>query len=370
MAKGLIVTWFNSGRNYGQTLQAYALQEKVSDLGHNVQLINFGSNISRPCGWGKVIKKYLKLKNIDKALIQKKFDGFVFDNLYVTPYFGSNEEIYKYIDDNCIDFVIVGSDQVWNPYNIESIYYLSGLTSDYTRKIAYAVSLCDLKRKNKFYDYPEVKEWVSKFDSIYTRENTGRDIIKEFFDRESDVVLDPTLLYSGEEWINKLKLRKKKVKKYFLFYLFNITSEMKKYIEQIEKEGIYEIHYGNVLMNQSKKTKNWSPIDFLEEIYNAEEIITDSFHGTAFSILFHKNFWVIDNGKDENSDPYYNFDRMQTLLQHINLQDRILDSNKEYKKSIDYSCVDSMLATIRKESIEKLNQSIIGERVIKHARRI
>lgn len=357
MKKGYIFSWFNSGRNYGQTLQAYALQQVLIDMGYDVEHVCFDSNRYPSTS---VIRKLKDIKKLTKRqrITQVKFDRFIRENMKITKRLRNDVQVRNFIFQRQPDFLICGSDQIWNPYNIHPYYFLAKIGDKSTRRIAYAVSTCDERRKSKFLDYPEIKEWIAQIDFLYVRENSGKRIFSELFDVDSDVVLDPTLLLSAEEWIEKLKLNRY-ADEYVLCYAFNLTTEQKKIISLRAKELNCKIKYGNILNEDSSKNEEWSPIDFLEAILNAKEVFTDSFHGTAFSILFHKNFTVFDNGKNEDSDPYYNIDRMNTLLKLIGLEGRLMrNANTIYNENIDFTTIDNILCKQRKECISILRRSI------------
>lgn len=357
MKKGYIFSWYNSGRNYGQTLQAYALQKVVNDLGYSVEHVCFGTNrgISK-----SIIRKLKDLKNLNSQQrdTQKKFDSFIQNNMNVTESLKNDLEVKQFIQQKQPDFLICGSDQVWNPFNIHPFYYLAEIGESETKRIAYAVSTCDKRRKEKFLEYPQIKDWIKQIDSLYVRENSGKEILSELYGIDSKVVLDPTLLMSGQQWIDTLNLKKDN-NNYILCYAFNLTDNQKKIInERAEKLGC-SIKYGNVLAGEDVKKESWSPTDFLEAILNAKEVYTDSFHGTVFSILFHKSFNVFDNGHNINSDPYYNIDRMNTLLSHLNLNDKLVVNDTSINfDEIDYEKVDIILENRRNECISLLRGSI------------
>lgn len=355
MKKGYVVTWFNSGRNYGQTLQAFALQHKLKELGYDVAVINYSDENYSHNKLLNYLKRRKRIQN-DMWTIQKKFDHFVKNHIKLTKPLLSHNEICNYLKMEEPDFLICGSDQIWNPYSVSPIYFLHEMGTKNTRKIAYAVSLCDKRYMKKYMDNPQIADWIKAFDVIYVRENTGKEIIQELFSQKVETVLDPTLLFSGEEWIKVFGLQKKD-RRYILCYAFSLTDEQQSYIQQRAADLNAEIVYGNVLLNRSFEADKtlWSPVDFLDMIYNAQEIVTDSFHGTVFSVLFHKNFWVFDNGTAADSDPYYNIDRMNTLLSRIELLDRVVNAAETFTyNAIDYQKVDAILACERKECIERL----------------
>lgn len=360
MKKGYIITWFNSGRNYGQTLQAYALQKKLRQLNFDAVILNYGTGF---CSRSRILH-YLKRRRAitgERWQIQKKFDAFVKKEMAISKPLCRYQDAQCFLEKEKPDFLVCGSDQIWNPYSTDPVFFLHGLGAEETRKVAYAVSICDKARADKFDEHPEVNQWLQELDKIYVRENTGAEILRDRFGRESTVVLDPTLLFSGEEWVQMLGLRRSGSESYILCYAFNLTESQKRFLQTRAARKNAKVVYGNVLMDGKEHSKDtqWSPVDFLNAIYNAEEIVTDSFHGMVFSILFHKEFWVFDNGQDADSDPYYNIDRMNTLLEKIDLQDRLSGEKPTgFNSAIDYVRVDSALKKAREDSIRLLCRSL------------
>lgn len=357
MKKGYIFSWFNFGRNYGQTLQAYALQRKLFDLGYYVEHVCFDSN-RKPSS--SPIRKYKDVKYLSsrERVIQNKFDKFISEKMKITKKLRNDKKVKRFIEKNKPDFIMCGSDQVWNPYNVNPLYYLYGVGNLNTKRIAYAVSTCDIRRKDKFMEYPEISEWINQIDYVFVREKTGQQIFAELYGVESEIVLDPTLLLTGKEWIEELKLEKKE-ENYILCYAFNLSDLQKNLISKRARELNCTIKYGNIIDSDDVETESWSPTDFLNAILNAREIFTDSFHGTVFSILFHKKFTVFDNGENIESDPYYNIDRMNTLLELLGLQERLINKDNEFVNSdIDYMTVDKILENRKDKCISLIRRSI------------
>lgn len=235
---------------------------------------------------------------------------------------------------------------------------MAGIGDESTNRIAYAVSTCDERRKDKFLEYPEIEEWIKNINYVFVRENSGKKILLEQYGVDSKVVLDPTLLMSGSNWARLLGL-KKKTDNYVLCYAFNLTENQKSMINESANRLGCSVKYGNILNGKEKEQESWSPCEFLEAIMNAKEVFTDSFHGTVFSILFHKEFIVFDNGNDIESDPYYNIDRMNTLLSLLELNDRLVTEDKSKNlDEINYVRIDAILEVHRKECLSLLRGSI------------
>lgn len=361
MKKVEIFTWYNYGVNYGQTLQAFALQSKIRELGYEAENVTYGMDALLP---QKDLNNFLKLLIVkkDKRRIQKKFNDFVNKNMNVSKPLVTLKAVLNYLKKRNISILVCGSDQIWNPHYIKPAYFLA-LEGDFKR-IAYAVSICEKKYVSKFAEHPNVRKWIKDFDYLSVRENTGVDIVKQISGCDAELVLDPTLLFNGEEWCRMLQISKKN-SNYVFCYMFDITDEQYRYINRMaEQYGCDEIRTND---SGSKTIEQGYTImaemgveEFVENIANARVIITDSFHGTAFSVLMNKEVYVIDNGMKEGSDPYYNIDRMNTLLVQLGLEDRlvILDQEKGMMEPIDYSSVEEKIQELRKKSISFLKESL------------
>lgn len=357
-----IITWYNFGMNYGQTLQAYALQKVLRLQGYYAETLTYGFGIYSRISFVNNQKRKKRIGK-QKEACQKTFDRFIRKNMVVSRPLCSKQDVELYLKKKRFDAVICGSDQIWNPYNIDSVYYLN--LDINLRKIAYAPSIILERFSDKFDEYPEVREWVQKIDCLSVREKTGAGIIRKISGITPKIVLDPTLLLCGCEW-EKLLERGEKSEGYIFCYLFDITEGQKKFILQLsEKMGVPRIVFADILMENSnyvETVKNMSPERFLTLIKYASAIVTDSFHGTAFSILFQKEFYVVDNGVDDDSDKYYNIDRMITLLATVGLEERLLNNvsinSVESIKKIDYNHVNEMLEKARHSSLEFLINAI------------
>lgn len=357
-----IITWYNFGMNYGQTLQAYALQKVLSLQGYYAETLTYGFGIYSKITFLNNQKRKKRIGK-QKAACQKKFDRFIRKNMFVSKPLCGKQDVELYLKKKRFDAVICGSDQIWNPYNIDSVYYLN--LDINLKKIAYAPSIISEHFSDKFDEYPEVGEWVQKIDCLSVREKTGAGIIYKLSGVTPEIVLDPTLLLCGFEW-EKLLERGEKPRGYIFCYLFDITESQKKFVVQLsQKIGVPKIIFADILMennNYVETVKDLSPEGFLTLIKNADAVVTDSFHGTAFSILFQKEFYVIDNGVDDDSDKYYNIDRMITLLATVGLEERILNDVSinciESIKKIDYSQVNGMLEMARHNSLDFLVNAI------------
>jgi len=339
MKKAGIITQ-NGHFNHGNRLQNYALQAYLyNEFQVNSETI-----------WSLSIIRFLKekIKLCINLLKSKRTRRFVkFSRKYInSKFYLSNNVTNKY------DYMIVGSDQVWNPfYSLTNIEDLSFYKS--CNKIAYAASFgADEIPEHK---YHHVKNEIAQFKSISVREDSGKKIIEELTSRKDvEVLIDPTMLLTKEEW-DKVSKKPSQLKadKYILNYFWgNLSEERKKKIEEVAKENNCEII--NILDKQSP-FYNCNPSEFLYLEKHAFLICTDSFHSCVFAILYDRPF-VIFNREDDCNDMS---SRLETLLNKFELKNRkftgkITKANLEH----DYTRAYQILEKERKKSKKFLEKAL------------
>lgn len=299
--------------NFGNRLQNYALQEVLKSYGYSVKTIRRGVAPS--------IKK--RFKTVEKAVLHvilrskgSKFESFERKINKSRYYVGANDAPAEL--KNKFDYFVVGSDQVWNPhYDFTGLSDLLSFAND-SQKISYAASfgVGELPENCKELYCKNLKS----FHGISVREASGKKIIKELLDRDVDVVLDPTLMLNASEWRKVEKSTNIRPKgKYAVVYALGTKSNLfLDKIEQIRNEG-YEI-LDFFSKNTLGKEIAIGPSEFLYLIDNADFVLTDSFHATAFSILFGKRFMTFPReGLDMSS-------RIVTLAESTGLS-KCFDAN-------------------------------------------
>lgn len=357
----------HNANNYGAILQTYATFKILSKFG-DVEIIDYDNkhiSISLDLirlkltphgilGLGKDI-----FRIIPRSSAIKKFKSFSNKYLKLSNKIDKNNiKLPKY------DVYICGSDQIWNPScisainKIDDIYFLSFAPKG-SKKISYASSLGNYRFNNE--EQNIVNRLLNDFKYVSIRENDGKKHLESFLNKEIKHVLDPTLLLCKDDWIKQFKLNKnEKNEKYILVYSVPKS--------KLIKDAI--VYYSNKLnlpvialdQNLSMGTKvdqhirDAGPIEYLNLFLNASFIITDSFHGTCFSLNFKKQFVSIKAGKFSN--------RIESLLSSINLQNRIAQTNNDFEniKEItdeEYSKSLELLSKYRDESIEYLKECFL-----------
>ena len=364
-----IVT-INDYTNYGNRLQNYALTKLLEMNGCKV--VN-SIQVHTKEDWCKItnnpIKRLLKhcvpfpiiknriysSKKIDDALLLKRQETFkdfmlrymqIIDPVIVTTNSAARRALKKYN----IDYYIVGSDQVWNPYYEGKAYeFLTFVPKD--RRLSFAASIgasAIPEEKKKQY-----RKNLLDMNYLSVRELQAAEIIENLTGRKADVTLDPTLLLEREEWekivqIPNLKLEEKYICAYFL-------GEIPDAVNKFVKEKNLKVYYLNLEREPELFVLN--PAEFLYMIKNASLVLTDSFHAVAISIKFHREFYVFDRQQTGVNNM---FTRIESITRLLGLEDRI-QSRKEIieKRRIgNWGEIDKTLDLGRENSIGKLLQII------------
>lgn len=352
---------FQQAINYGAVLQLYALQKIIQKLGADPKVINYISpkleNDYKIVRYNDGLKNLLASIFCAKAFCERKRRFKIFEKKYLNL----TNELYSKEDLNKIcekyDYIITGSDQVWN-YTItdtDSTYMLD-FVEDNNKKISYAASF------GVGFIPGELKIWyknlLQDFKAISVREKQGQAIIKSLCSKEVPVVLDPTFLLTKEEW-KKLNTCDTKNKKYILVYCLRRSNLLNKMAEKLKIKTGFEIIVLNPRIRNiydKFSAYNVGPEDFIRLFMNAEYILTNSFHGTAFAINFNKKFLVdldINSAISTNS-------RLLNILSLLGLEDRIVENIdiKKMYQDIDYRKVNKILDEERIKSINYLKKSL------------
>ena len=327
---------FHHAHNYGSVLQAYALQEFIKSLAEeenkelDYTIIDYYPKIQEELY--SVFKSVRKPKNFIKNIIalpysiklktkHKKFDEFIerYCNLS-QRYINENELLKHYPNADCY---ISGSDQLWNVRAIDfSPAYYYNFLPDSCRRISYAASLGPLKIDWKMYDAEVYRGLLSKYATISVREEGSKDNIQAISDAKCEVHIDPTLLLSIEQWRKIESNVNYRNGKYILLYCLEPSKKQLEIAERISKKfqlPILVLRYNNKndMFNRYVKKYDAGPEDFLAYIDHASLVLSSSFHGTAFSLIYNKPFYCLNGMKDN---------RISSLLRKMGMENRIIES--------------------------------------------
>lgn len=326
--------------NYGASLQAYALLSYLQKNGHDVEIIDFQPSyhcnrynlvyIPELSRFYPLCKKNSLLKYVVGPLVnrsafktwgrKKRFDSFTRDYLCLTRKCYHNIAELR-IAPPCADLYIAGSDQIWNTdgkNGKDPAYYLEfGLST--TKRISYAASFGINSLKHQ--DEKKVANYLSHFDSISVREQTGVEIIRKL-GLNGQKVLDPVFLLQKEEWkrlANKAKDYGLRSNGYILIYDFMIDERIANMAYRLKEQfdvPVVSINDFNIAGYADMNINDAGPLEFLNLLMNAKSIVSSSFHATAFSTIFEKDFYVYPLKGQNNSS------RMEDFLHSINAKGR------------------------------------------------
>lgn len=344
--------------NYGALLQAFALRRVLSDLGYDAWLVKRR--------WDAHDSAFRRLaKVVFRHVVIGKFYRFMVCHVSPQTHFIDSQDAMRRAAEG-FDAFVVGSDQVWRMRNVRGIgynFFLDFLPDESpVKRVAYAASFGvdywdDTKPEESI---SVVKRLLQRFDGISVRESGGVKICKNTFGVDAIQVLDPTLLLPKEVYIEEMGLKVKEGK-YIAAYILDMTENKRKLIASISQRMGLSVRY----INKSKLTCNKLPVSireglqpsvksWLEGICNALFVITDSFHGTAFSIIFERQFLSIGN-------THRGLDRFTSLLDVIGHRERLVDEQcEEWKEAsiIDYGEVNEKKTHEIKKSLKFIKSNI------------
>lgn len=204
----------------------------------------------------------------------------------------------------------------------------------------------------------KIREPLTALNSISVREKTAADIIERHFDKQVRIVTDPVLLLERKDWETILPVAHTK-EKYIFVYSTHLNSLFREFLDNIKTKTGLKIIYAAAGPKQALKQgmlQVQTPEKWLQLLHDAEYVVTNSFHATAFSVLFHKKFFTVVNGDKEKGINV----RMNDFLTAIGLPDRIFsDIPSELDLSdIDYTEVDYTIDAMRRKSIDFLRQNL------------
>ncbi|MBQ8361085.1 MAG: polysaccharide pyruvyl transferase family protein [Bacteroidaceae bacterium] len=377
--------------NYGAELQAYAMQYIFRKLGYDAELVNLEKrekdltssasaiipaiiNRFKVYGWkapfkilklvGDVIerKKASKLYAEEERNKHKLFTDFFENNIAHSEKFYTLESVYT--DDMPYNVFVAGSDQIWNYMHTDNldVYFLMFANRFNAKKISYAASISVPDIPSRL--HADYKKYLENLDSVAVRELRGKELVEKYSNKTAEVVLDPTLLVTKEEWKCNVANEIRKGEKYVLIYTLSGSF----YIRDLAKSIAQRISPNCKVINIKPNFKKENPNDGIEHLYNvgpkewvgllmnAAYIVTDSFHGTAFSINFNIPFTTLVNPTSNMNS------RVMSILTITGLQNRIIyddDSHLEPQSlDVDFSPVNKIIENWRTKSVDYIHKAL------------
>ena len=326
------------GRNYGGMMQAYALQKVLKDMGHEVVTINHhapskGAVYSLARLGFRLLKKVTGERkqpvNFEKhySYIFKDTQAFVDQHITQSEYIDNDADLKAHFDKNSYDAVIVGSDQTWRPMYSPNIYnyYLDFLEHDTKiKKIAYASSFSVDTWEYSAEQTHRCAELAKWFDAISVREQSGIELCEKYLGVESECVLDPTLLLDKEDYLALIGDKYKGSQGEGVFTYFLDTNEEKESAAEQLAEKLDTFTYKSqakvsLSAQSSSNVEDYrmpAVEEWLASFANAEFVVTDSFHGMVFSMIFEKPFIIVTN-KERGAARFLSLLSQLKMLNHI-----------------------------------------------------
>lgn len=392
---GCVVIMHPGQCNYGSSLQGYATVRMVETLGYDYEIIRLSKKrnlkyyVKNMIGllrsgaykqWKYVQKKKKDFREYPefaktRAIRVKAVDAFKAKYLdRVSNYYNSYEELQA--ESKKYSVVFVGSDQVWGPLSLYSRFYNLYFVDDSVPKFSYASSF----GVSEIFPWQKkgVAGFLNRMDMIGVREQRGKEIVKELINKDAVVVCDPTFLLTSQEWLdaldeNEITRGQKRNgepysidQPYILTYVLGEREDVREQIHILRKEtGLKVVNLPHIDNYHTMDDKlgdinlyDVDPFDFVRLVRDAEYVVTDSFHGSVFSILMHKKF--ITFYRKLSSERGNTNSRIDSLFNIFGLSDRLFngDITSQAKRNIDYKYVDDRVNELRLFSLNFLSKGL------------
>lgn len=359
--------------NYGGILQAFALQKALLSKGYEVVLLDKRFHTSRYSYFKQKIKYILfNILNRDiSGIIRSKKEADILSlntKEFIEKYILKTDPILTEVqlaNYNSLDAYIVGSDQVWRPMYTDNIYnyYLDFIADNRSvRRVAYAASFGTSNWEYSEKETEKCKRLLSKFDAVSCREISGVDLCQRKYNISAEHVLDPTLLLSKDDYLNNIDFNGFDVPKSNVFsYVLDSTDAKSNLIRKISCKLNTSIY--NLALSTRDTAGNVIPTPSIEYwingIANSQFVVTDSFHGTVFAIMFNKPFIAIINSERGAS-------RFESLLAMLDIEGNLVKDVSQIDivsllskaQNINWEKVNKRIETLRLESFSFLDKAL------------
>ena len=337
---------YHTGYNYGASLQAFALQTSIQKLGKNCEIINFETErfvasremFSRKPTREKEIIKSVSRVTYYSTLIKRQalFDEYTRNCLDTSPLYRTEKEVVEHASD--YDCIVCGSDQIWNLSQTDApaknpLFFLNFPKTQ--KRVSYAASFGKWVKEAPNQEGVFLP-WLKQFDAISVRETSGVDYVRSL-GLDCTLCLDPTILLDAEDY-DVICAPRIIEEPYVLLFSWTCPKSVVEMAKRISKElgmPVYNIVPPPRAMGKRIPRKlDVGPCEFLSMVKNAAFVVTNSFHGTAFSTIFERPYVSVVTGEP---DP-----RMKSLLEQLGLQNHLTDANSFDLKELintDYSGV-------------------------------
>ena len=342
--------------NYGATMQAFALQTFLESLGHQCTLIDhmgFGG-VHRTISLTDFSRSNLYKLPYKRKLEQgyRSFERFYDENMNMTDRYDSFESLCSNPPES--DAFVTGSDQVWNPRDAKYRKFFLEFVPEGKQRVSYAASIGDAFIPEEKVEY--YKTQLEKFDSISVRESQGKKLLEGLTQKEINVNCDPVFLLDVDKWRSLEKPITTIKKPYILCYMIYMPEWYNEWIKKIKRETGFEIICvgldGFRRIFCDKYIRCAGPSELLWLIDNAEFVVSSSFHGNAFSVLYGKKLISLPDPKRP--------DRIHNLLSMFGLEECELYENNPKKEAytIDYKSIEFVMKEQRSNAYKYLSSAL------------
>lgn len=372
-----------TNHNYGSMLQSYATQKIFEAEGFDCEMIRYKKKksfvfllkqiprlLNRITISDKklVVKKKLNLRKHPEAARENLIRDKAFERFQNKYFIKLSPEYYGYkaLKVGALNYIAVvsGSDQVWSPSALATHFYDLNFVPDHVLKVSYASSFG--VQEIPFYQIKRTKKFLNRIEHISVREVSAQKIIKDLVHKNVPVVCDPTFLFTAEQW-GKLIPKKGLISEPYIFaYFLGSSLEYRKAVCDFAHQiglKIVAIHHMDTFVPADQEfgdivLSDVGPEEFVNLIRDASYICTDSFHGTIFSVLHHKQFVVFNRYNNEAKDSKNS--RIDSICKILNVSDRRFhgDLTQEIQKPINYNIVDQHADKFRSSSLEYIHNVV------------
>ena len=359
--------------NYGSFLQAYALKQLIEELGYEVEFVDY--HVGSPVIEENADNKNKFVRKVEKGLETFKYNAPFAHKISFIRYKQTFAKRYMHflgITEKMnfnpqLDCLVIGSDEVFNCIqknsNVGYSLELFGKDNHAKKLITYAASFGNttLEKLEKYKKADEIGNLLKKFDALSVRDANSGNIVEKLTGKAPVYSLDPVLIYDYMSCCDKIP-NIKKDEKYLILYAYSgrISDDEAEWIASYAKKKHLKVYVIGGIQKCADRFINCSPFEVLGYFLNAEEVITDTFHGSIFSIITHRPFTTIIRKSVGNS--YGNEEKLSDLLKRMELSSRItmeIENVENINKNlIDYVRTDEILQRQREETKEYLTLQI------------
>lgn len=349
---------FPNSTSYGAVLQMYALYRTVETLGHTPEVINYQNTYMKE---KKHFSSNTRLRQVVAKLLHHRmyraFQHFEKERMTGYPRTAISETRELGVLSERYDAVICGSDQVWNPdITGGDLSYFLNFCDAQTKRVAYAPSFGITEFSDDFSS--AIREDLEKFHAISVREEPGQSMLSNLLGKDVPLVCDPTLLMNAQEWEQLEKHHPAAEGAYILYYTIKSSETLWNKCKAFAKEkGLKIVVVGGNWLKQWKRLDDQiryavdiGPEEWLYLVHHARYVFTNSFHGTAFSINYRKDFYV-EFSSLTNS-------RLEQITRTLELRDQIVGEAPLTGAAVDYTVADRVLPKMREASISYLAHAL------------